>query len=292
MPWFSICSLTPRGAAVRSRHRLPPSPALRTAAGQARDRKQRLSCRRCEATKAHGSYRERPHESFPRRHVIALLAGPAFAQTKPIPRYGDPRESRTGKSGTKRKPRRPTRNARQHSREEGILRSLGHRAQRKRAQDGHPRPWRRMHGEGRAGEACQGRRRGEIACDGHTGRPRSKRRPDCILERPRGPALDRPAGVQDVMLAPVSEHPDRPRRGQSGRAHRRCRLRLRRHHDRARAAVGPAGHVLGRRYFGADAGAGAAGRAGGRCRSNSCWQMPRCIRSSLQVSTCWPRGSA
>ncbi len=94
-------------------------------------------------------------------------------------------------------------------------------------------------------------------------RPRSKRRSDRVLERPRRPALDRsPAGAGHHAGAGL-RCPDRPRQAQCRRAHRRCRLRLRGDVGCAGAAGRPGRSCQGHRHLGADARSGAAGCACG-----------------------------
>ena len=82
---------------------------------------------------------------------------------------------------------------------------------------------------------------------------------------PGGQRWARRQQVQDVLLGPIADLFDRSRQTQSRRAHRRCRLRQWRHDDRVRAQGRSIRSCARRRRVGADAGAGAGERAGGRC---------------------------
>ncbi len=86
--------------------------------------------------------------------VIASLAGPAFAQQKPVPKYGE----LEGKKPHEIKAEKEAEEAYQRSLgripvpEKGVFRPLGFRPQRGRAQGGSVQDG----GEGSGGEAGQG----------------------------------------------------------------------------------------------------------------------------------------
>jgi hypothetical protein len=72
---------------------------------------------------------EPAHENFHAAAVIALLAGPALAQTQSIPKYGEtPKEKSAQELAAERTLRSVQEIARQHS--EQSFRPLGRRAQR------------------------------------------------------------------------------------------------------------------------------------------------------------------
>ena len=80
----------------------------------------------------------------------------------------------------------------------------------------------------------------------HTSGPRSQRRPDRLLERPRRPALDRPAGGAGRLAGAGLRTPDRPRQGRrpaSGSSMSAAAAAP--PPSRWRSRSGPTGHVLG-----------------------------------------------